>query len=597
MTLRERYEWIAFAEESEENQKLFIEKCRRDPVFFINTCLWTEDPRKRGKDRLIPFLLFPRQELLVWWIMERRGLAKIEGDIPPSRHELDDETIEERYSWKARSLTIQEIWDGEDGLIPKSRDTGCTKTCLGLMLHGWLFEDFFRGGLGSKKEDFVDKVGYADALFYTLDMYYRNLPEFLQVPEYKPQSPWRSHMQMTNPRTGGSIVGEPPTPDFMRGGRFSWIFTDELAAWDNAEEAWTACGESTYCRIAGSTPRGMNHFGKLCNPEPDAETGLAREGIKTFKIHWKDDKRHCHFEEKDDGARVYPYYEARRKRYNYDDARIAQELDISFEGSVTGKVYPQIKFAGKGSVPYVPSQPLYDSWDFGGDTTAILWGQYDHDNRKWRIIDYYENKGMDIYFYVPFITGIIGDTKYEYTEAEIAMIQRHRGWRYDGHFGDPTGINKNIVSNTSVVDALASKGIHIITNQQARDFGTRRARTQFLLPRTDFDAARCRKLIDAIANSRYPSRSENSQATAGLTLPVHDWASHGRTCFEYLAVNDPFYYTAEGDPDVEGYMEDMQYPEIYGGDPEKVKRMLARAVDNGGNWSFARPKDSIGRRR
>ena len=43
--------------------------------------------------------------------------------------------------------------------------------------------------------------------------------------------------------------------------------------------------------------------------------------------------------------------------------------------------------------------------------------------------------------------------------------------------------------------------------------------------------------IEAMQNARYPERSENSQATSEINLPIHDWTSHHRTATEYFAVN------------------------------------------------------------
>lgn len=38
----------------------------------------------------------------------------------------------------------------------------------------------------------------------------------------------------------------------------------------------------------------------------------------------------------------------------------------------------------------------------------------------------------------------------------------------------------------------------------------------------------------AISNARYPTRSDNSQSTSEITLPIHDQTSHYRTSMEYL---------------------------------------------------------------
>ncbi len=46
--------------------------------------------------------------------------------------------------------------------------------------------------------------------------------------------------------------------------------------------------------------------------------------------------------------------------------------------------------------------------------------------------------------------------------------------------------------------------------------------------------------LECMKNAQYPQRSENSQATSAVILPIHDWTSHNRTSTEYMAVNVGF---------------------------------------------------------
>jgi hypothetical protein len=45
--------------------------------------------------------------------------------------------------------------------------------------------------------------------------------------------------------------------------------------------------------------------------------------------------------------------------------------------------------------------------------------------------------------------------------------------------------------------------------------------------------------IESMMQSRYPERSETSQATTPVQAPIHDIYSHHRSCFEYMADNVP----------------------------------------------------------
>src|SRR2546423_1882749 len=94
------------------------ERCRRDPVHWINTWVWTYDPR--APLTRMPFDLFPRQAELIRWLQERETTKT-------------------------------------DGLIEKSREVGATWLCAAYQLHGWIFREGFAGGFGSNKLEKVDR--------------------------------------------------------------------------------------------------------------------------------------------------------------------------------------------------------------------------------------------------------------------------------------------------------------------------------------------------------------------------------------------------------------------------------------------------------
>ena len=61
---------------------------------------------------------------------------------------------------------------------------------------------------------------------------------------------------------------------------------------------------------------------------------------------------------------------------------------------------------------------------------------------------------------------------------------------------------------------------------------------QILTTRTNIYRIRyndnCLDFASAIANARYPERSETSQSTSVQNKPIHDWTSHFRTALEYF---------------------------------------------------------------
>src|SRR6185369_7016634 len=98
---------------------------------FINDWAVTVDPRnaERNLPVLVPFLLFPKQRELVDAILG--------------------------------------AWRSSTGLaMPKSRDVGASWVAMALSCTMGLFMRNFMVGVGSAKEDKVDRAGDPDTLFY-----------------------------------------------------------------------------------------------------------------------------------------------------------------------------------------------------------------------------------------------------------------------------------------------------------------------------------------------------------------------------------------------------------------------------------------------
>jgi len=142
------------------------------PADFINDWGMTFDPRNAeiGLPSTIPFTLFPRQREYVDWIYDR---------------------------WQKR----------EDGLTEKSRDMGVSWLCVAIAVWMWLFYPGTVIGFGSRKEEYVDKIGDPKALFWKVRQFIELLPR-----EFRPKG-WNGekhapHMRILNPENGSSIIGE-----------------------------------------------------------------------------------------------------------------------------------------------------------------------------------------------------------------------------------------------------------------------------------------------------------------------------------------------------------------------------------------------------
>jgi phage terminase large subunit len=168
-------------------------------VYWFNHYCWTYDPRligQKGPDGkamspYVRFKLWPRQVEMIDWLHDR-------------------------------------VNDNEEWLVEKSRDTGVSYLVCGYMLNRWLFADGFKGTLGSRKAEYVDKSGQPDSLFEKIRIMARRLPEWMLPEGFS----WANHslfMRMMNPATGAIISGE-GGEDMGRGGRSSLYVVDEAAA-------------------------------------------------------------------------------------------------------------------------------------------------------------------------------------------------------------------------------------------------------------------------------------------------------------------------------------------------------------------------------
>jgi hypothetical protein len=252
-----------------------------NPAQFITDWGTTYDPRNvdRGLPALIPFVLFPKQEQFVNWFMER---------------------------WKNR----------EPGLADKSRDMGMSWLTVAIACTVCLFYEGVQVGMGSRKEEYVDRLGDPKSLLYKARKFISLVPE-----EFRGNWSERKHaphMRINFPTTGSIITGE-AGDGIGRGDRAAFYIVDEAAFLPRPELVDASLSETTNTRIDISTPAGMNN--------PFARKRFGGK-ISTFSLHWRDDPR------KDD-----EWYRKRCERLD-DPVIIAQELDLNYSASVEGVVIP-----------------------------------------------------------------------------------------------------------------------------------------------------------------------------------------------------------------------------------------------------------------
>jgi phage terminase large subunit len=291
---------------------------RDHPAEFISDWGMTFDPRNAeiGQKSVVPFVLFPKQVEFINWLHAR---------------------------WRAR----------EDGLVEKSRDMGASWLCVAFAAWMWLFHAGTVIGFGSRKEEYVDKLGDPKSLFWKLRQFVNLLPQEFQPKGWDDQK-YAPHMRILNPENDSAIVGE-AGDNIGRGNRTSIYFKDESAFYEHAEAIDAALSQTSNCKLDVSTPNGAgNAFYR------------KRHGgkVKVFVLDWHDDPR-----------KSKAWYE--NQKAILDPVIVAQEIDRDYESSVSNSWVPSdlvlaAVARGPADVPAVGRLRVgVDVARFGDDKTVI----------------------------------------------------------------------------------------------------------------------------------------------------------------------------------------------------------------------------------
>lgn len=265
-------------------------KCAEDPIYWFNTWVWTYNPKLVGSSSpWLPMDLFPKQADSIVWFRRRSD-------------------------------------NKEDGHYEKSRDIGFTWMAGGYALHRWLFEDGYKCNFGSRKAEYVDRIGDPDSIFEKIRMLYRALPPW-QLPSRMSDN----SMLLVN-ETRGSIIRGEAGDDMGRGGRATDYFFDEFAFVEHADKVDAASVANADCRIFGSTVNGTGNLFFRKKHDGSMRTD------QMFRYHWTDDPR------KREGKTTVTLEDGSTKTVTWEVAtrskmekhKWASEYDIDYSASVEG---------------------------------------------------------------------------------------------------------------------------------------------------------------------------------------------------------------------------------------------------------------------
>lgn len=337
-SIRTRLTRLTEACASEESMARARLEARRDVVEFCRSWVWTYDPRlgAKGLPVFIPFEPFDFQvELIEWFVHLFRELGEDE--------------------------------ERQDGLVEKSRDMGFTWTFCAWLVWMWLFNPGFAGGVGSRQERYVDRLGDLDAILPKCRFIIERLPPFLRPQDDRGRF-WSSRikehskkMQIVNPENGATISGE-GGDEIGRGGRKTVYFVDEHASVRRADMVDAALSMNTDLRIYGSSSKGPGNlfYRKRMSGHLDV-----------MRLHWTSDPRK-------DAA----WYAEQVRKFATTPWIVPQEIDIDYMASITGGCIPTkyLEACAKWEAPadLVELYPVvvgFDVADGGGDANAAAYNQ------------------------------------------------------------------------------------------------------------------------------------------------------------------------------------------------------------------------------
>jgi len=463
--------------------------CYHDPVFFIETFCWADNVKRFCPIDVpaVPFQLFDFQKEMV-----REVVAAVEA--------------------------------GEPILIEKSRQMGASWVLAVVLLWGWNFRNW-KCKMVSRSGEEVDKLGSIDSFLEKIRFNLRLLPDWMLPSGFKMEDN-ATHMLISRPDGTGIIRGETANPNASRGGSYDITLLDEFAFFMHASAINAAALFSSRCVVYNSTANG--EFDEYYRMRQQA----VGNKIRGLRYHWSE---HPFY--------TQAWYEREKEKIG-DPVKIARELDIDYAGSVQGRVYPNfrpIENGGDvivGEFKHTPGSRLVVSIDNAhgaGENTdpnaVTVWQLPASGETRATMLLACEFHGDPTD--TAYVLAKRPRAGYVLSARQMAFLD---AWReLPGAFAfvsDPYDTNSAMLS-TTIAKEYAKVGITLLCPDLKHDVESRIFRTRSNLRRLKCDSRQV-EFMQAIANARYPSRPQGSQATTQASKPVHDATSHFRTATEYF---------------------------------------------------------------
>lgn len=412
----------------------------------------------------------------------------------------------------------------KDMVINKTRQVGMSWMWMAFILWTMTMHPASRVLVASRKEIEVDDGGDSSTIRSLHGrvryMYNERLPSWLRN-----RSPLAFKKLSITTKRGGFVAGYAATTDIGRGGTFDLALMDEFAHVDWSRLVWASVSQACKSgKIINSTPKGRgNEFFRLVDKHNDRR-------MIYMGYHWT---QHPVFSmgiyTDADGFQRSPWYDAECAKLGAEDM-IAQELDMSFDRSISARVYPEFDRRRHLS-PTIrnPHASLICGWDYGyaGKTCMILMQIESYvDRTSIEVLAEHEGSGLHIDAYVP----VVGQWEKLYGKID--------------HVGDPAGIAKNVVAGKGPIQALAEHDIYTAApNWLHRDAHEGIRLVRVCLSKNGVVGHRkwpvqvvidpsCDGLAEALENTHYPVDVQG-QRREGIEMPADNEYTHMSDAFRY----------------------------------------------------------------
>lgn len=292
-------------------------------------------------------------------------------------------------------------------------------------------------------------------------------------------------------------------PGSIRGIHLDGAILDEYAEMDPS--VWSqvirpALTDRLGWAIFIGTPKGQNHFYDIFQAAKAEESlGNAQWFTAVYKAS---------------ETGIIPLSELEQAQRLMADNEYAQEFECSFSAALVGAYYgKEMEKADEEGritdVPYDPALPTYTFWDLGVDDSTAIWIGQPVGRREMHWIDYIENSGTGLDWYVKELSD--------------------RGYAYEKHYLPHDAAARELGTGKTREEMLRTKGLgartEIVPRQKIED-GIEASRN--LIKRSWFDLEKTKRGVDALKNyeRKWDSKNKIYQKT-----PLHNWASHGSDAF------------------------------------------------------------------